>query len=281
MPALSISIAIAPNRIEVMIDNIMLSAKYPRTEYSSAASFRAVENPRRDDYFFSGMALLILGSVFFGFARTYFFAGLWNAPLPNRLIHVHAVVFSSWIAFFILQIALVSTNRVRWHRNLGVLGVALATAVVTLGILAATDSVSRGFSPAGSNIDPKTFYAIPFFEVVVFAILVIAAFRFRFSPTAHKRLMLIATISLLGPAINRWPIALIHKVPPLAFAILLGFILMLVAYDIWTLGRVHRATLWAGLTVVISQLLLFPIGQTALWHSFSDRVTKIWIAHNF
>jgi hypothetical protein len=272
---------IAPNRIGIMLGNIMLDSECPRTASSSTTSFCAVESPRRDDYFFSGMALLILASVFSGFARTYFFAGLWNAPLPNRLIHVHAVVFSSWIVLFILQIALVSTKRVRWHRNLGVLGAALAMAIVTLGMLASTDSLSRGFSPPGSGIDPRTFYAIPFLQVVVFAILIIAAFRFRFSPTAHKRLMLIATISLLGPAINRWPVALFQKVPPLTSAVLLGFILMLVAYDIWTLGKVHRATLWAGLTVVVSQLLLFPIGQTAPWHSFADRVTKIWIAHNF
>jgi hypothetical protein len=272
---------ITPNRIGIMLGDIMLDTEYPLTASSSAASFSAVENPRRDDYFFSGMALFILASVFFGFARTYFFAGLWKAPLPNRLIHVHAIVFSSWIVLFIVQIALVSTKRVRWHRTPGVLGAALAMAVVTLGILAATDSLSRGFSPPGSGIDPRTFYAIPLLQVVVFAGLIIAAFRFRFSPAAHKRLMLIATISLLGPAINRWPLALIQKVPVLTSAILLGFILMLAAYDFWTLGKVHRATLRAGLTVVISQLLLFPIGRTALWHSFADRATKIWIAHNF
>jgi len=139
----------------------------------------------------------------------------------------------------------------------------------------------KGIFSSRIGHDPRTFYAIPLLQVVVFAGLIIAAFRFRFSPAAHKRLILIATISLLGPAINRWPVALIQKVPVLTSAILLGFILMLVAYDIWTLGKVHRETLRAGLTVVISQLLLFPIGRTALWHSFADRATRIWIAHNF
>jgi hypothetical protein len=264
-----------------MIGDSMANTESAQTAYSPTASFRAVKNPRRDDYFFSGMAFLILVSVFFGFARSYFFAGLWNAPLPNRLIHVHGAIFSSWILLFIVQIALVSTNRVRWHRNLGVLGAVLAVAVVTLGILAATDSLARGFSPPGSGIDPRTFYAVPFWQVVIFAALIIAAFLARFTPPAHKRLMLIATIALLGPAINRWPVALIQKVPPLTSAVLLVFILMLVAYDIWTFGKLHRATFWAGLTVVISQLLLFPIGQTALWHSFSDRVTKVWLTHRF
>jgi hypothetical protein len=236
---------------------------------------------RLDDYFFSGMAVLILAVVFFGFARSYFFAGLWNAPLPNRLIHLHGAVFSSWIVLFIVQVTFVSTKRVGWHRNLGMFGVLLAVAVVALGILASTDSLARGFSPPGSGMDPKTFYAIPFLQIVIFAILIIAAFRFRFSPAAHKRLMLIATIALLGPAVNRWPIALIQRVPPLTSAVLLVFILLLVAFDIWRLGKPHRATLYAGLTVVISQLLLFPIGQTALWHSFSAQAIRIWTTHTF
>jgi hypothetical protein len=264
-----------------MMGDIMPNSGHAQTAYSPTASFRAVEMPRRDDYFFSGMAFLILVSVFFGFARSYFFAGLWNAPLPNQLIHVHGAVFSSWIVLFVVQIALVSTKRVRWHRSLGILGMLLAAAVVALGILAATDSLARGFSPPGSGIDPKTFYAVPFWQVVIFAILITSAFRVRFSPTAHKRLMLVATIALLGPAINRWPIALIQRVPPLTSAVLLAFILMLVAYDLWTLRKLHRATLWAGLTVVISQLLLLPIGKTAPWHSFSDGVIKVWTTRTF
>jgi hypothetical protein len=258
----------------------MSSSESAQTAHSPKASFRAVGNPRRDDYFFSGMAFLILAAVFFGFARSYILAGLWKAPLPNRLIHLHGAVFFSWIILFVVQIALVSMKKVGWHRSLGILGMVLAVAVVTLGILAATDSLTRGFSPPGSGLDPRTFYAIPFWQIVVFAILIVAAFRARFSPPAHKRLMLIATIALLGPAINRWPIVLIQKFPLLSSALLLALILMLAAYDIWTLGKIHRATLWAGLTVVISQLLMFPIGQTAVWHSFADWAAKIWVAHS-
>jgi len=158
-------------------------------------------------------------------------------------------------------------------------GAFLSAPVVTLGILAATDSLSRGFSPPGSGLDPRTFYATPFWQIVVLAVLIIAAFRARLSPSAHKRLMLIATIVLLGPAINRRPLALTQKVPLLTSALLFVLVLMLGAYDFWSLGKVHRATLWAGLTVVISQLLLFPIGRTALWHSFADRAIKVWTAH--
>ena len=34
--------------------------------------------------FFAGMAVLILATVLFGFAKTYFLAGMVAAPLPNK-----------------------------------------------------------------------------------------------------------------------------------------------------------------------------------------------------
>jgi hypothetical protein len=65
-----------------------------------------------DNVFFSIMALLILVTVFVGFSRTYFLAGVFRAPLPNLLIHIHGAVFSSWILLLITQIGLVSAGRV-------------------------------------------------------------------------------------------------------------------------------------------------------------------------
>jgi hypothetical protein len=53
--------------------------------------------PRIDKLFFPGAAVLILGTVFIGFARTYYLAGVFRAPLPNLLVHVHGAVFSLWI----------------------------------------------------------------------------------------------------------------------------------------------------------------------------------------
>ncbi len=66
---------------------------------------------RLDNFFFSGMAVVVLGVVFLGFAHTYYMAGVFHAPLPNLLIHIHAVVFSLWIVMFIVQISLVSAGR--------------------------------------------------------------------------------------------------------------------------------------------------------------------------
>ncbi|MGB7820975.1 MAG: hypothetical protein WBL22_02175, partial [Candidatus Sulfotelmatobacter sp.] len=71
---------------------------------------RFAVNGQVDNYFFPGIAILILVTVFVGFARSYFLAGVLRAPLPNLLIHIHGAVFSSWIFLLITQTLLVSAG---------------------------------------------------------------------------------------------------------------------------------------------------------------------------
>jgi hypothetical protein len=65
--------------------------------------------------FFSGMAVVSLIAVLVGFARTYFLAGVFRAPLPNMLIHIHGAVFTLWIILFVSQIGLVTARRLDLH----------------------------------------------------------------------------------------------------------------------------------------------------------------------
>jgi hypothetical protein len=43
-------------------------------------------------------------------------------------------------------------------------------------------------------------------------------------------------------------------------------LLILAAYDLFSTGKFHRATLWAGISLTIAQQLRFPIAQTNVWH---------------
>jgi hypothetical protein len=55
----------------------------------SVVKVRTLPPGRRYDHvFFSGMAVLILASVFLGFAHSYYLAGVFHAPLPSRIIHI-------------------------------------------------------------------------------------------------------------------------------------------------------------------------------------------------
>ncbi len=235
----------------------------------------AVFEPREsrlEKYFFPGMALLMLATVFFGFARSYFLAGVFKAPLPNWLIHLHGAAFSSWILLLIAQTSLVAANRVDVHRNLGQVGFGLACLMVILGVLASTDSLRRALSVKGpaADLDPKTFYIIPITDMVIFATLILFAFRARSNPPAHKRLILVATTALTIAAVARWPVGFIQH-NPIWVAVLCtyGFLLLLVVYDLWVMRKVHSATIWARAFLIVVQQVRVPLGQTAAWHAFA------------
>src|SRR6266436_4666886 len=210
-----------------------------------------VADRRYEHLFFSAMAILILATVALGFARTYFLAGVFRAPLPNWLIHVHGAAFSSWIILLVAQTSLVSAGRTDIHRRLGILGFALASLMVILGTVAGTDALRRGFHPPG--VDAKTFYAV----------------RNRFNPSAHKRLILIGTAALLIAAVSRWPFAAVNNNLLVATFISDSFVLIVAAYDLFSTGKLHRATIWAGAFLIVAQQIRFPIAQSAAWHAFA------------
>jgi hypothetical protein len=100
-------------------------------------------NRRFDDLFFSSMGVVILVSVFVGFAPNYYLGVLFRAPLPNLFVHIHGGVFSCWTFLPIAQTSLVAAGRVDVHRRLGLLEFGLACLVVILGVQVATDAQVR------------------------------------------------------------------------------------------------------------------------------------------
>jgi len=226
-----------------------------------------------DHFFFSGMALLMLATVFVGFAPTYYLAGMFHAPLPSLIIHLHGAAFTCWILLLVTQTSLVSAGRVDIHRRLGIAGFLLACLMVILGVLAATDALVRGAGPAGR--DPQFFYIIPLTDMLIFATLIFFAFRNRSHPAAHKRLILIATIDLMIAAIARWPVAFVHRNAPRAALVCYLYLLILVAYDLWSTRKVHRATLWASAFLIFMYQIRLPIGKTAAWHALAEWVQSV------
>jgi hypothetical protein len=234
-------------------------------------------NRRAERWFFAGMAFLILVSVFVGFARTYFLAGVFTAPLPNRLIHVHGAVFTLWIAFLVVQTSLVAAGRVDVHRRLGLTGFGLASLMVILGLWAATNRLHDNHGALG--LPPTTFYVVPVTDILMFAVLIFAAYRTRFEPASHKRLIILATIAIADAAVARWPIALFGKMPPMISVFLGLFLIPLVIYDLWSTGKIHRATLWgAGLLIAVHAIRI-PFSNTALWQNFAAWVQAFGMHH--
>ena len=241
---------------------------------AAAKTVTAVPGRRFDHYFFSGTAWLMLLCVLVGFGPTYFLAGVFNAPLPSRIIHVHGAVFSCWILLLIAQNSLAWARRIDIHKRLGVAGFLLACLMVVVGWMAATDRLVRGTAPR--NFDPYFFYIIPMTDMVIFGTLIFFAFRARRDPSAHKRIIYAATVALLTAAFARWPWTWVHRNAPHAAIASYAFLIVLIAYDLWSTRKIHRATLWAVAFLIFVQQVRLPLGKTAAWHSFAAWVQSIF-----
>jgi hypothetical protein len=153
-----------------------------------------------------------LTTVLLGFARSYFVAGIFFAPLPSLLVHLHAAAMSCWILLFIAQAALIATGRVGLHRKLGVAGAVLAAFIAISGIAVVSACVRRGGVPP---VFTKNFSLVNnVLGFLLFGILVGRAILVRRNSPAHKRLMLIATINLMIPAVARWPFLAPQQILP-------------------------------------------------------------------
>src|SRR5690242_20140658 len=82
-----------------------------------------------EKYFYLCMSLLIAGVVIYGFSGTVDRKLIHANPRRPSLLWVHVILFSTWVAFYILQSALVRIRRVKLHRTLGWAGAALGVSM--------------------------------------------------------------------------------------------------------------------------------------------------------
>jgi hypothetical protein len=222
----------------------------------------SVPNTRRaDDLFFPLVAVLMLACVIVGFARSYFLAGMLSAHLPSLLVHIHALFFVGWALVATAQPLLVAIGKTQWHTGLGLTAFVFAVALPVLGLLTLYGAVRS------HNLPPQFEDLISTLDVVFlidFVALIVLGLRARGTDSSsHKRLMYLATVSLLAPAITRFPFD--FSLPEL-FGIQYAFVVALLVFDLAALRKPHRATLLGGAIILISHAIGFALLTTPLPH---------------
>lgn len=237
------------------------------------------DSRRSERLFFGGMAVVLLITVFAGFAPTYYLRNAFGSPRLTPSLLAHGFAFSTWMVLLVVQTSLVAASRTDIHRRLGVAGGALAVVMMVLGAYVAISRTASGLVVSPPGISPLAFLTVPLAAVVVFPVLLGLALWFRKRADIHKRLVLIATLELVMAAVGRLP-GIFNPLGSIALGVAGLFIvtdLFLVAiaiYDWRSLGRIHPATLWGGAFFVVSQPLRAMIGATAPWTSFAAWLTS-------
>jgi general stress protein CsbA len=237
------------------------------------------------DRFYVGMALTCVLIAFGGFAPTYWLQLVPGTFVGTPLLHIHGLLFSAWPVLLLTQAMFVANGRRDLHRALGLAGISLATAMVFVGLTAAIQTLDAGLA-AGYGDRSRAFLILPVSAISLFAGFLIAAIANIRRPEVHKRLMLLATISLLQAAMGRVFFILVTgggpglrpglgEPPPLIIGLAPSLILELlivagVVHDWRTRGRPHPVWLIGAAIMTTVIVLRGPLGETAAWSAVAN-----------
>lgn len=258
---------------------------------ATAVSVEKTRSPRGDpfplrrpsDYdFFLTYVFLIWLAVFAGFVPE-IFRHLRTAAAPYPVaVHVHAVITIGWLALLTSQTLLIRNRKVRLHRRWGMVGAILAVAVVLVGLWAAVVFEKQGLRTPAAR---PHFLAIEWSNIIEFGGLATAAIIARKRPSAHKRLIFLATLSLTPAAFNR-AIGKPFLHPLLGsgvwqtwiqiFSLTDLMVLGIGVYDFRTRGRVHPAWALGALWIVAGQLTASWLFYDPTWKALAASILTWW-----
>jgi hypothetical protein len=220
--------------------------------------------------------ILIIVIAFIGFWPTYFGPALKGRVHVPPLIHLHAVIYVTWLALFATQVALAATNRVKLHMQLGRWIMAYGVVVVIAGLMA----VAQGFGTRLATEDvfraQRWLFGV-LKDLVFFAPFLIAGWLYRGKPEIHKRLMIMATTILVLPAVSRmsflgtpvpiWKFMLVWPLP----------VYLLMIHDFYRKRLIHPVYL-IGVITMLTMRLILPLGSSRAWQSTAAWITAFYRA---
>lgn len=239
--------------------------------------------------FYVQMAVVCILVAFAGFAPTYWLP-LATGALMDRgpLVDLHAALFAFWPFFFLWQTWLAAQGQFERHRASGVVGVSLVTAMVVIGLATGIANMSHRIAEGDGDM-ARAFSVVPLTVIALFGIFVAVAVANVKRPDVHKRVMLVANISILQAAVDRiWYILVVGgkygvplgftRTPPVIASVpgaLITDLLVVGAmvYDWRTRGRPHPAYLISGAVLLFVQLIRVPLGPSPQWMAFTHFLT--------
>jgi hypothetical protein len=240
-------------------------------------------------WFFFWMAAVCAFVAFAGFAPTYWLQLPAGTFVGSPLLHLHGLLFSAWPLYLILQTTFTARGHVGRHRAWGLLGISLATAMVLVGFAVANDVLAARLA-AGYGDRARAFHIASISMVTLFGLFVSGAIVYVSRPEIHKRLMLLATASMLPPAIARLFFAVSVGIGPglrpglgpprtlegvlLPALIADALILAGAIYDMRTRGRPHPVYVIGGAIMIVVQVARLPVSTTPWWYAVAECLAR-------
>jgi len=225
------------------------------------------------------LAILWLGMIA-GFG-TDFPKYLHQNPPPSTVLHVHAVVFTIWMLLLTAQILLVLGDRVALHRKLGVFAVGWACLMAVLGPWAAMEWQVLKLHTPRSN---PWFLSLNIVDIAGFLVLLAWGISLRKNPAAHRRMMILATVSLADPGFAR--LALLfgpspHSAVAWFFFTFNGNILLITLMAAWDLrrGRLMRSFVIGAAGLLAAEAVAAVLYFWPPWRALTQNLVELWAKH--
>lgn len=245
---------------------------------ATVSADKAPASPARNGFrpsFHLWMVLVMCFFVFAGFGMSYLYpTAMGTRSGDPPIVHLHGLAYFAWMLLLVAQALLVNMKRVKLHRSLGTFGIAIGTLVVFMGamitIVGATGTIAE------RTLDDPTNAAVFFLSIVAppsFAAIFIMAIRAaRKNIAEHRNLILIATIAVLMPGINRFYMLGfgVEGVPVYTTYMTMNLLLAAVlAHEWWKSGSAPSRNTWiASAIVLVPQPLNWLLSPTQPYHEF-------------
>ena len=179
------------------------------------------------------------------------------------LIAIHGIVMVIWYSLVLFQAWLIRVDNVTLHMGLGYTSIVLALILIVSGILIGVES----YKGSGKAINILG----NFLNMLNFAILYSFAIFFRKKAGTHKRLILLASIAMLAPALVR----IVRTFGADEFITLPLWLLTLIIlpiYDFRKLKRVQLVTILGTCLILIGLILNITVGMSEGWSSLMESI---------
>ncbi len=156
--------------------------------------------------FYFIFSLLLWLIIIVGFSDNWLYdVGQESNSMPKFIIH--GLLTFSWFSLLVIQTGLIKKKNINLHMSLGIAGMVIVTGlIISTGFIYVTGFLKRGYLAPISQIN--------IVSLIVFTIFIVLGFSYRKKNSAtHKRFMLVGTLLIMMPAIDRFASKFFEELP--------------------------------------------------------------------
>ena len=187
----------------------------------------------RFSIFIISFNLLFIAIIFWGFSKTFFLRNDYSDQDLPLLHSIHGISWSAWFLVFLLQVFLIITRKTSLHKKIGWTGLFIASVVTLFSFIVIFNDNEAQQS--------KGFLLMQLLTGSMYMGFVIGGILWRKKPVYHSRLMILACIPPLLPALSRIDLGVGMASPITLFGIINIILIIILFVDRLISGRFNKA----------------------------------------